>query len=173
MGAANSKEERVYVYANQIPLGLTPKLEQGLAKASSRSSSSSQAAPVAAEPTHKDAAPAGEMNSLDLARLVDEEVGKELARILEKQQMDGLQAKERQASSAEMLSEMRDIAQQINNGSAATRSAAFEKSIDARNRVSECLRDNADRPLNCWKAVGDFRALVGVLESEHVASCRQ
>ncbi|KAJ2656873.1 hypothetical protein IWW48_004797 [Coemansia sp. RSA 1200] len=171
MGAANSKEERVYVYANQIPLGLTPKLEQGLAKASS-SNSSSQVAPVATEPAHKDA-PASEMNSLDLARLVDEEVGKELARILEKQQMDGLQAKERQASSAEMLSEMRDIAQQINNGSAATRSAAFGKSIDARNRVSECLRDNADRPLNCWKAVGDFRALVGVLESEHVASCRQ
>ncbi|KAJ1767581.1 hypothetical protein LPJ74_005291 [Coemansia sp. RSA 1843] len=114
------------------------------------------------------AAAAAAANSHDL---VEAEVAKELARILEKIQLDELQSKERQASSAEILNEIRDITQQIGS-SPSTKSAAFKQSIHARDRVSSCLRDNADRPLNCWKEVSDFKALVAALESEFVAASK-
>ncbi|KAJ2537687.1 hypothetical protein EV175_006648 [Coemansia sp. RSA 1933] len=165
MGASNSKEERVYIYADQIPLGFTPQLNEVLVKASAKPAKQQPA--DSSEHTKKLSD-----NAADYSRdLVDEEVAKELARILEKNQLDELQSKARQASSAEILNEIRDITHQI-NASPSAKSPAFEQSLHARDRVSSCLVDNADTPLNCWKEVSDFKALVATLESEFVAASK-
>ncbi|KAJ2386340.1 hypothetical protein GGI23_006515 [Coemansia sp. RSA 2559] len=124
--------------------------------------------PAAGSSGHSEKISADTANSHDL---VEQEVAKELARILEKNQLDELQSKERQASSTEILHEIRDITRQIGSSPFAN-SAAFGQSLHARDRVTSCLVDNADRPLNCWKEVSDFKSLVATLESEFVAASK-
>ncbi|KAJ2846232.1 hypothetical protein IWW36_004449 [Coemansia brasiliensis] len=109
------------------------------------------------------------VNSRDLSDAVEKEVAKELERILEKQQHDQLRAKERQSSTAELLSEIRELSQQINAGPAA-QSPSFAEAVDARNRAAQCLRNNEGRALDCWKEVSTFKSLVAGLQREFVAS---
>ncbi|KAJ2833871.1 hypothetical protein GGI24_000664 [Coemansia furcata] len=153
MGASNSKNEPVYVYASEVPIGFTAQLKDKLVS----------------EATMTPSPPAANVdNSRDIADKIDEGVAKELARILEKSQLEELMAKERQASTSDLLREIRDVSHQIASNPS-TKSATFEQSLQARDRVVACLKDNAGRTLDCWKEVSEFKALVTTLESEFVA----
>ncbi|KAJ2870048.1 hypothetical protein GGH93_005861, partial [Coemansia aciculifera] len=159
MGASNSKNEPVYVYASQVPIGFTAQLKDKLV-----SEATTTPNPPAA------AAAAGAMaNSRDLADKVDEGVAKELARILEKNQLEELKAKERQASTSDLLREIRDVSHQIASNPT-TKSPTYELALHARDRVAACLKDNAGRTLDCWKDVCEFKSLVATLESDITAS---
>ncbi|KAJ2821285.1 hypothetical protein FBU31_004957 [Coemansia sp. 'formosensis'] len=158
MGASNSKNEPVYVYASEVPIGFTAQLKDKLVSEATMTPS----------PPAATAAAANVDNSRDIADKIDEGVAKELARILEKSQLDELMAKERQASTSDLLREIRDVSHQIVSNPS-TKSATFEQSLQARDRVVACLKDNAGRTLDCWKEVSEFKALVTTLESEFVA----
>ncbi|KAJ2803255.1 hypothetical protein H4S07_004500 [Coemansia furcata] len=157
MGASNSKNEPVYVYASEVPIGFTAQLKDKLVSEATMTPSP----PAAAAAANVD-------NSRDIADKIDEGVAKELARILEKSQLDELMAKERQASTSDLLREIRDVSHQIASNPS-TKSATFEQSLQARDRVVACLKDNAERTLDCWKEVSEFKTLVTTLESEFVA----
>ncbi|KAJ2743292.1 hypothetical protein GGI20_003861 [Coemansia sp. BCRC 34301] len=151
MGASNSKKEPVYVYASDVPIGFTAQLKEKLV----------------AEATTTPDTPAA-TDSRDLADKIDEGVARELARILEKSQLEELMAKDRQVSTSDLLREIRDVSQQI-SFSPTVRSPTFERSLQARDRVTACLKENAGRTLDCWKEVGEFKDLVATLEKEFVA----
>ncbi|KAJ2696305.1 hypothetical protein H4218_004690 [Coemansia sp. IMI 209128] len=157
MGASNSKKEPVYVYASEVPIGFTAQLKDKLV-----SEAASAPNKPAADP------PAAVANSRDLADKVDEGVAKELARILEKGQLEELMAKERQASTSDLLREIRDVSNQIASNPA-TKSPTFERSLQAHDRVVACLKANAGRTLDCWKEVSEFKTLVAALKTEFVA----
>ncbi|KAJ2720947.1 hypothetical protein GGI07_004297 [Coemansia sp. Benny D115] len=166
MGAANSKEEPVYVYGKDIPIGFSRQLGEKLVKkAQEESVETKPVAPVAA-PLASSTATARE-----LTEKTEELVAKELERILEKQQIEDQKACERQASTTELLNEIRDITRQI-NASPSTRSPAFALSLRARDRVAACLIDNAGRPLDCWAEVAEFKALADTLQTEFAAGSR-
>ncbi|KAJ1644526.1 hypothetical protein LPJ64_003800 [Coemansia asiatica] len=158
MGASNSKNERVYVYGNDVPIGFTPQLQEKLVK-------DAEAAPAKAE-SPKPAADASTPSDID--EKVDALVAKELARILEKNQLDDMKARDRNASTAELLNEIRDVSRQI-QASPSTKSPTFAKALQARDRVAACLRDNSGRALDCWSEVAEFRALTATIEKEFVA----
>ncbi|KAJ2487396.1 hypothetical protein IWW37_005256 [Coemansia sp. RSA 2050] len=156
MGASNSKKEPVYVYASEVPIGFTAQLKDKLVS-------------EAASTPNKPAADAAVVaNPHGLADKIDEGVAKELARILEKGQLEELMARERQASTSDLLREIRDVTNQIAS-SPTTKSPTFERSLQAHDRVVACLKENAGRTLDCWKEVSEFKALVAILESEFVA----
>ncbi|KAJ1814324.1 hypothetical protein LPJ75_002821 [Coemansia sp. RSA 2598] len=161
MGASNSKSERVYVYGNDVPIGFTPQLQEKLVRdaesASTKPESPKQTAP----------APASSAAS-DIDEKVDALVAKELARILEKNQLDDMKARDRNASTTELLNEIRDISRQI-QASPSTKSPTFAKALQARDRVAACLRDNSGRALDCWSEVAEFRALTATMEKEFAA----
>ncbi|KAJ2105773.1 hypothetical protein GGI16_002213 [Coemansia sp. S142-1] len=156
MGASNSKNEPVYVYASQVPIGFTAQLKDKLV---------SEATTTPNPPAEEGAV----AKSRDLADKVDEGVAKELARILEKNQLEELKAKERQVSTSDLLREIRDVSHQI-AANPTTKSPTYEQALHARDRVAACLKDNAGRTLNCWKEVCEFKSLVATLESEFVAT---
>ncbi|KAJ2459111.1 hypothetical protein GGF42_001669 [Coemansia sp. RSA 2424] len=156
MGASNSKKEPVYVYASEVPIGFTAQLKEKLV--------SEATLPPPSQPN----APAATTNSRDLADKIDEGVAKELARILEKSQLEELMAKDRQASTSDLLREIRDVSHQLSSSTTVT-SPTFELSLQARDRVTACLKENAGRTLDCWKEVAEFKSLVATLESEFVA----
>ncbi|KAJ2452066.1 hypothetical protein EV183_003182 [Coemansia sp. RSA 2336] len=161
MGASNSKQEPVHIYGSDIPIGFSVQLQDRLVK--------DTAAPSSAKAQKPSTAGTQSVNSRDLTDAVEKEVAKELERILEKQQHDQLRAKERQSSTAELLSEIRELSQQINSGPA-TRSSSFAEAVDARDRAAQCLRNNEGRALDCWKEVSTFKNLVAGLQREFVAS---
>ncbi|KAI9500455.1 hypothetical protein GGI25_006044 [Coemansia spiralis] len=176
MGSSNSKDERVYVYSAGVPLNVTPQLAKSINKnannaGSEEGSSEAQQSSNTSSSIKSGFASSSSLNSRNLADAVEEEVSKELSRILEKNQYEELQSKERQASTTELLNEIRDITQQISS-SPTSKSQTFTRSIQARDRVTSCLKDNSERPLNCWKEVSDFKNLVATLESEFVAASK-
>ncbi|KAJ2636230.1 hypothetical protein GGF40_003135 [Coemansia sp. RSA 1286] len=153
MGASNSKSERVYVYGNDVPIGFTPQLQEKLVKdAETGASKAEPPKPAASAPS-------------DMEEKVDALVAKELARILEKNQLDDMKARDRNASTTELLNEIRDISRQI-QASPSTKSPTFAKALQARDRVATCLRDNSGRALDCWSEVAEFRALTATIEKE-------
>ncbi|KAJ2236631.1 hypothetical protein H4R99_003066 [Coemansia sp. RSA 1722] len=153
MGASNSKSERVYVYGNDVPIGFTPQLQEKLVKdAETGASKVEPPKPAASAPS-------------DMEEKVDALVAKELARILEKNQLDDMKARDRNASTTELLNEIRDISRQI-QASPSTKSPTFAKALQARDRVATCLRDNSGRALDCWSEVAEFRALTATIEKE-------
>ncbi|KAI7821136.1 hypothetical protein BX661DRAFT_188671 [Kickxella alabastrina] len=166
MGASNSKEEPVYVYSNSVPIGFTPQLKEKLVKDATEKQN--QAQNRTQTQTNPDPA---KFDSTDLQDKVEGLVAKELARILEKNQLDDLQARDRNASTTELLSDIRDVARQI-AASTSTRSPTYEESLRARDRVAACLADNAGRPLDCWSHVAEFKALAKTLEAEFAAGAK-
>ncbi|KAJ1876980.1 hypothetical protein H4R99_002574 [Coemansia sp. RSA 1722] len=153
MGASNSKSEKVYVYGNDVPIGFTPQLQEKLVKdAETGASKAEPPKPAASAPS-------------DMEEKVDALVAKELARILEKNQLDDMKARDRNASTTELLNEIRDISRQI-QASPSTKSPTFAKALQARDRVASCLRDNSGRALDCWSEVAEFRALTATIEKE-------
>ncbi|KAJ2355800.1 hypothetical protein IWW50_003127 [Coemansia erecta] len=161
MGASNSKQEPVYVYGGEVPIGFTAQLQDKLVKDASSQSKAS-------EKTQTSSSAQG-VKSHDLANEVEKEVAKELERILEKQQHDLLRSKDRQTSTAELLSEIRDLSQQI-GASPAAQSQTYSQAVGARDRVAACLRKNEGKTLDCWKEVGEFKGLVAALEREFVSA---
>ncbi|PIA14887.1 hypothetical protein COEREDRAFT_82479 [Coemansia reversa NRRL 1564] len=156
MGASNSKEEPVYVYGNGVPIGFTPQLKDVLVKDA-----------TTAQGTDGNNS-TGNAESRDLADEIEKGVAKELARILEKNQLEDLRSKERQISTEELLGEIRDISQQI--GGSTSESQSYERAVAARDRVAVCLRQHENKALNCWKEVGEFKSLVADLEREFVVA---
>ncbi|KAJ2715963.1 hypothetical protein H4R19_000910 [Coemansia spiralis] len=152
MGASNSKEEPVHIYGGDVPIGFTLQLKDKLAKEAAAQKQQQQPQP---QPL--------------LADAVEQEVAKELARILEKNQLEELKARGRQASTAELLGEIRDVARQI-GGSESSRPESFGEAVAARDRVAACLQLHEGRALDCWKEVGEFKALVATLEREAVGA---
>ncbi|KAJ2159032.1 hypothetical protein GGF46_003324 [Coemansia sp. RSA 552] len=163
MGSSNSKSEPVYVYGSEVPIGLKDKIAREAASSQPAQQPAAAAAPGSSGPA--------QVSSHDLADEVEKEVAKELARILEKSQNEQLKARERQASTAELLSEIRDASQQMGAGRAAGL-AALGQAAQARDRVAGCLRQHEGRALDCWKEVDEFRGLVAELEREFVAGSR-
>ncbi|KAJ2321341.1 hypothetical protein H4S02_000665 [Coemansia sp. RSA 2611] len=163
MGASNSKQEPVYVYGNEVPIGFTAQLQDKLVKdAASQKQTDSSPHTAAASSTQS-------VSLRDPTDAVEKEVAKELERILEKQQHDELRSKDRQTSTAELLAEIRDLSQQISAGPT-TKSQTFGQAVSARDRVAACLRKSEGRPLDCWKEVSEFKRLVAALEREFVAA---
>ncbi|KAJ1721982.1 hypothetical protein LPJ53_003555 [Coemansia erecta] len=162
MGASNSKSEKVYVYANDVPIGFTPQLKEKLVNEAATSTQQQQT------PAKQ---PAADSGASGLEDKVDALVARELARILEKREIDDANARDRHASTAELLADIRDIQRQIDT-SPATASPAFGAAIAARDRVASCLRDNAAhaRALDCWREVADFRAAAATLERQFAAA---
>ncbi|KAJ1862965.1 hypothetical protein LPJ78_004366 [Coemansia sp. RSA 989] len=161
MGASNSKQEPVHIYGSDVPIGFSVQLQDKLVKDTTAPGTKAQK-PSSAAGTQS-------INSRELSDAVEKEVAKELERILEKQQHDQLRAKERQSSTAELLSEIRELSQQINSGPA-TQSPSFAEAVGARDRAAQCLRNNEGRALDCWKEVSTFKSLVAGLQREFVAS---
>ncbi|KAJ2614100.1 hypothetical protein H4S08_001878 [Coemansia sp. RSA 1365] len=156
MGASNSKEEPVYVYGSGIPIGFTPQLKDVLVK------DATTAQKAAGNNS------TGSAESRDLADEIEKGVAKELARILEKNQLEDLRSKERQTSTEELLGEIRDISQQIGGGT--SESQSFGHAMAARDRVAACLKQHENKALNCWKEVGEFKNLVAALEREFIVA---
>ncbi|KAJ2079426.1 hypothetical protein H4R24_003791 [Coemansia sp. RSA 988] len=156
MGASNSKEEPVYIYGSEVPIGFTPQLKDVLEKgaATAQTSEGNSSTPSA--------------TSRDLADGIEKGVAKELARILEKNQLEELRSKERQSSTQELLGEIRDISQQIGAGTSDTQS--FESAMVARDRVAACYKQHENRALNCWKEMGEFKNIVAAMEREFIAA---
>ncbi|KAJ1731058.1 hypothetical protein LPJ61_002716 [Coemansia biformis] len=161
MGASNSKEQPVHVYGSEIPIGFTPQLKDKLMK---EATADAQKAPGSAKAERPG------VSSRELADAVEQEVAKELARILEMSQLEELKAKERQASTAELLGEIRDATQRIGGGGRARGTESFGRAVAARDRVAACFRQHEGRALDCWKEVGEFKALVAALEREAVGA---
>ncbi|KAJ2779786.1 hypothetical protein H4R18_003814 [Coemansia javaensis] len=148
MGASNSKQEPVHVYSGTVPLGFTPQLKDKLEKEAKEAKAAPAATPDA----------------------VEAEVARELARILEKSQLEELKARERQTSTAELLAEIRDVAQQIGTSGPARESQSFRAALLARDRAAACLLDHKDRALDCWQEVAAFKSLVAALERETISA---
>ncbi|KAJ1861951.1 hypothetical protein LPJ73_000893 [Coemansia sp. RSA 2703] len=163
MGASNSKSEKVYVYANDVPIGFTPQLKEKLV--------SEAANPQQQQKQQQKQQPAIDTDASGLEEKVDERVARELARILEKREIDDANARDRHASTAELLADIRDIQRQIDT-SPATASPAFAAALVARDRVAACLRHNAAhaRALDCWREVAEFRAAAAMLERQFAAA---
>ncbi|KAJ1901474.1 hypothetical protein LPJ66_000756 [Kickxella alabastrina] len=171
MGASNSKEEPVYVYGNNVPIGLKEKLVKDATEKQTQTQTQTQNRTQNRTQTQQNVVAAPPVDSTDLQDKVEGLVAKELARILEKNQLDDLQARDRNASTAELLSDIRDVARQI-AASTSTRSPTYEESLRVRDRVAACLADNAGRPLDCWSHVAEFKALAKTLEAEFAAGAK-
>ncbi|KAJ1853927.1 hypothetical protein GGH12_004506 [Coemansia sp. RSA 1822] len=162
MGASNSKQEPAYVYGSDVPIGFTVGLKEKLLKEASAQKEAKDKARTASSSPES-------VCSRDTAEEVEKAVAKELERILEKQQHDQLRSKDRQASTAELLGEIRDLSQQINTSPTA-QSQTYGQAVNARNQVAACLRKNEGKALDCWKEVSEFKSLVATLEREFVAA---
>ncbi|KAI8319628.1 hypothetical protein GQ54DRAFT_299200 [Martensiomyces pterosporus] len=172
MGASNSKQEPVVVYGNEVPIGFTPQLSDRLVKEATAAQGGAKADKRSDKTSDESSAGSrAEVNSRDLADQVEKQVASELSRILEKSQLEDLRSKERQTSTAELLSEIRDITQQISSSPSA-KSQTYAKSLQARDHAVSCLRENSGRALDCWKEVQEFKTLVSDLEREFVAASK-
>ncbi|KAJ2009251.1 hypothetical protein GGI04_000631, partial [Coemansia thaxteri] len=120
MGAKNSKEAPVYVYAQDVPISITTQLEDRLIREATSAKDTSGTRNRHSTNMNADSATAaGSTGSTSsLADKVDELVARELARILEKQQLEELKSKERQASTSDLLREIRDLTEQIDSNPA-------------------------------------------------------
>ncbi|KAJ2785010.1 hypothetical protein GGI15_002076 [Coemansia interrupta] len=134
MGASNSKSEKVYVYATDVPIGFTPQLKEKLVD---------EAAAMQQQQQQQKQQPAIDSDAAGLEDKVDARVARELARILEKREIDEANARDRHAAA-----------------------------LAARDRAASCLRDNAAnaRALDCWREVADFRAAAATLERQFAAA---
>ncbi|KAJ1932464.1 hypothetical protein GGF37_007046, partial [Kickxella alabastrina] len=149
----------------------TPQLKEKLVKDATEKQNQAQNRTQTQTQTQQNVVAAPPVDSTDLQDKVEGLVAKELARILEKNQLDDLQARDRNASTTELLSDIRDVARQI-AASTSTRSPTYEESLRARDRVAACLADNAGRPLDCWSHVAEFKALAKTLEAEFAAGAK-
>ncbi|KAJ2763609.1 hypothetical protein IWQ56_000242 [Coemansia nantahalensis] len=173
MGASNSKEEPIHIYGGEVPIGFTVQLKDKLEKEAA-TQQRQQKQQQKQQQQQKQNQEQQQIQQQRLADAVEQEVARELARILEKSQLEELKAKEHQASTAELLGEIRDVARQIGSGGGQSRRPeSFGDAVAARDRVAACLRQHEGRALDCWKEVGEFKALVSALEREAVGTSSQ
>ncbi|KAJ1946155.1 hypothetical protein EC988_005602, partial [Linderina pennispora] len=118
------------------------------------------------------AKPSGaQLSEKQIADKVEQGVAQELARILEQTQLAAMQAKERQASTADLLNEIRDTTALLGERRG-EKSPTFQSALAKRDAVAACLREKGGRTLDCWEEVGEFKQAVGELEREFVAGSK-